>query len=632
MDRRRIAIVAASLVLVGGTIAVLRSPGLSGPATTITPVPPPPTSLTQFAGQGVLLPAASDKPEAPQGLGVLTGPERLQVRWTGKTPGYEVRWGKDGALDHTALVAQPVIQLDGLEDGQDYRVEVRSVDSFGKRSAPASGTGKPRTDTSTDGKFVLLDRFDQPNAPDPTRWRLAMRDNCARATPGKGDNAKRLVISSNCAAAPVALRSRTPFALADADELGRFVVETDAPGVDGELFLDLVPGPVSMVQGSSSDQASDHAVDAPGLPPGTIRARIASSAGKTTAQVLVAPGTPRLAPTGEQPHPVPAARLGITQRWEVVLRRDGVRVLRDGALVAKGEVAPSWTEATAMISMVGPSGERVHLDLVAFAGAPAHAPPFVPSPNIRVDVGGVPTSNPNLELVRGVLGGQLRMTIVHTDGSGVAPQLSALVGGAVTVPLRPAVPGTAWRPDSGFPVVADLPLESLVLLGQAKNLQVSVLTPTPMRIQLTHVDLELVPIPGAQAVAPPSTETAPLSGVELDLARVGGKVLDASGQPVADGKPLAPGRLVLDVVLDGLEGRRTTGWLPGLAGFTIRLDGDEVASVPTAVDGPAVAGQWRLALNTSATSPGPHMIEIKAFSTDTATRPASAFVSFFVGE
>jgi hypothetical protein len=329
---------------------------------------------------------------------------------------------------------------------------------------------------------------------------------------------------------------------------------------------------------------------------------------------------------------VPAARLGISQRWELVLRRDGVRVLRDGALVAKGEVAPSWPEATALISIVGPSGERVHVDLVAFAGAPAHTPPFVPSPNIRVEVGGGAVPNPNPELVHGVLGGQLRMAIVHTDGSGVAPQFTALVGGVVTVPLRPAVPGTAWRPDSGFPVVADLPLESLALLGQAKNLQVDVLTPTPMRIQLTHVDLELVPVPGAQAVVPPSTETVPLTGLELDLARVGGKVLDASGQPVADGKPLQPGRLVLDVVLDGLEGRRTTGRLPGLAGFTIRLDGDEVASVPTAVDGPAVAGQWRLSLNTSATKPGPHMIEIKAFSTESATRPASAFVSFFIAE
>ncbi|MFD9734292.1 hypothetical protein [Umezawaea sp. NPDC059074] len=631
MDRRRIAVVAAGLVLFGGAVVVLRSTGLTEPTVDATPVPPPPTSLERSAGQGVVLPSVTETPESPQGLSVLFGPQRLQLRWTGKTPGYEVKWGQ-GALDHTLLVAQPVAQLDGLEDGREYRVEVRAVDSFGKRSVPATGVGTPRTDTSTDGKYVLLDRFDQANAPDPTRWQLATRENCARATPGQGDDARRLVISSNCAAAPVTLRSRTPFALADADELGRFAVETDAPGVDGELFLDLVPGPVSMVSGAVPEQASDRAVEVDGLPPGTIRTRIASSAGATTAQVLVAPGTPRLAPTDEQPHPVPAARLGVSQRWEVVLRRDGVRVLREGALVAKGEVAPQWTEATAIVGVVGPSGERVHVDLIAFAGKPAVAPPLVPSPPIRVEVGGGTNVVPGPDVVPDVLGGQLRMNIVHTDGSGVAPQFTALVGGKVVVPLRPAVPGTGWRPDSGYPVVADLPLESLVLLGQDKHLQVSVQTPSPMRIQLTHVDLELVPRPGAKPHAPPPTETQALNGVELDLARAGGKVLDASGQPVPDGKPLQAGRLILDVVMDGLEGRRTTARLPGLAGFTIRLDGDQVASVPTTEDGPAVAGQWRLALNTSGLSSGPHMIEIKAFSTETTTRPASAFVSFFIAQ
>ncbi|MEO6083720.1 MAG: hypothetical protein ABIQ18_11520 [Umezawaea sp.] len=631
MDRRRIAVVAAGLVLFGGAVVVLRSTGLTEPSVVLTTAPPPPTSLERFAGQGVLLPSSTEKPQSPQGLSVQSGPQRLQLRWSGDTPGFEVRWGEDG-LDHTMLVAQPVAQLDGLEDGRDYQVEVRGVDSFGKRSVAATGSGTPRTDTSTDGKYVLLDRFDQSNAPDPTRWRLATRDNCARATPGKGDDAKRLVISSNCASAPVTLRSRTPFLLADKDELGRFAIESDAPGVDGELYLDLVPGPVSVVAGATTEQAADRAIDAVGLPPGTIRTRIASSAGTTTAQVLVAPGTPRIAPTDEQPHPVPAARLGMSERWEVVLRRDGVRVLRDGALVAKGEVVPQWTEATALVGIVGPSGERVHVDLIAFAGKAAATPPLVPSPPIRTETGGTPAGEQGGDLVPDVLGGQLRMSIVHTDGSPVAPEFTALVGGKVTVPLRPAVPGTGWRPESGYPVVADLPLESLLLVGPDKHLLVSVVTPRPMRIQLTHVDLELVPRPGSRTAAAPSTETGALNGAEVDLARTNGKVLDASGQPVPDGKPLQAGRLVLDVVLDGLEGRRTTARLPGLAGFTIRLDGDQVASVPTTDEGPAVAGRWRLSLNTSGLSPGPHMIEIKSFSTEETIRPASAFVSFFIAE
>ncbi len=631
MDRRRIAVVAAGLVLFVGTVVVLRNAGLTEPSAVPKPVPPPPTSLTKFAGAGVLLPSSTDEPQTPQGLSVQSGPERLQVRWSGDAPGFEVRWGRD-SLDRTLLVAQPVAQLDGLDDGQEYRVEVRAVDPFGKRSAPATGSGTPRTNTSSDGRYVLVDRFDQPDDPDPARWRLATREDCARATAGRGDDARRLVISSNCAAAPVALRSRAPFALADSDELGRFAVETDAPGVDGELFLDLVPGPVSVVSGTAAEETPNRAVDAVGLPPGTIRARISSNGGRTSAQVLVAPGTPRIAPTEEQPHPVPTARLGVSQRWEVVLRRDGVRVLRDGALVAKGEVAPQWAEATALVGIVGPSGERVHVDLIAFAGKATTPPPLVASPNIRVEAGGGTTSNQTVGSVADVLGGQLRMVVVHADGSGVAPEFTAVVGGKVTVPLRPAVPGTGWLPESGYPVVADLPPEALLLFGQDEHLLVSVATPRTMRIQLTHVDLELAPRPGAPTPAAPTVETEPLNGDELALARANGKVLDASGQPLPDGKPLQAGRLVLDVVLDGLEGRRTTARLPGLAGFTIRLDGDQVASIPTAEEGPAVAGRWRLALNTSGLAPGPHMIEIKAFGTEETTRPASAFVSFFIAE
>jgi len=630
MDRRRIAVLAAGLVLFGGVIVVLRTAGEGGTAAPSATSAPPPTALTPFAAEGVLLPTKGAKPGPPNNLEVEPGPQRLRLRWTGETPGYEVRWGKGDALDHAKLIAQTTTQLDGLEDGVDYRVEVRGIDSFGQRSDAMSMPGKPATDTSGDRKFVLLDRFDQAEAPDPTRWRLLTRANCARATPGHDDDAGRLVISSNCAAAPVSLRSRTPFTLADAEELGRFVVETDGPGVDGELFLDLVPGPVGLMTGVPSSSAADRAVDAAGLPTGAIRARITSGGGVTSAQVLVAPGTPRVTPVTEQVKPVTASQTGITQRWELVLRRDGVRILRDGVLVATGDVVPQWREATAVLSVAGPTVDRVNIDLIAFAGAAAKTPPLVQSPPITVAIGTVSMPSTKREPIPWATGGQLRMTITHSESSGPPPELFALVDGTVKVPLRPALPGVEWRADIGYPVVADLSPEALGRLGEGDSLEVSV--QTTVRVQATHVDLELTAKQGAAIPAPTSAQTAPVNGVDVELARVNGVVLDASGKPVDSGKPVPRGRVVLDVTMDGGASQRTGGRLAGLAGFSVRLDGDPVAAVSTTADGPCVAGEWRLAVNTDGLSPGPHMIEVRAFGTEATTKPAATFVSFFVGE
>ncbi|WP_433267333.1 fibronectin type III domain-containing protein [Actinosynnema sp. CS-041913] len=606
MQRRRIAVIAAGVVLFGGVVAVLRSTGAGDPATRASTSTPPPTSLAAFAAEGVLVPTPGAPPEQPADLRVVSGPRRMQVLWSGEeAAGYEVRWGRDGRFDHTKLIAQSATQLDGLDDGAAYQVEVRAVDAFGQRSEPARGEGTPRT--AKIGDYALVDAFDQPDAPDPARWRLATRNTCARATPGQGDDGARLVISSNCASAPASLRSRTPFVLRDADDLGRVVVETDAPGADGELTVDLVPGPVSTVSGD-------------GLPPDALRLRVAGSAGKTSAEVLTPEGTPTT-PT----RAVPTLEQGLSHRWELVLRRDGARVLMDGDVVATSPAVPRWREATALISVSGPTGQRVNISLVAFDAAPATAPPFVPPPQVRVAI--APDAAPVTGTpIRGVTGGQLRMTLLHTDSSPTAPEFTVAVGDT-RVPLRPAVPGAPWRAAVGYPVVADIPAAALVQDGD----QLAVTVVAGVRMQATHVDLELTPAPDAPPAPRPSTEKTPLNGLEPVLARANGTVLDAGGRPVPEGSPIQRGRVVFELTLDGRSGQRGTG-VAGLAGFTVRLDGDRVASVPTNLGGPGVAGVYRLALNTSGLSFGPHMIEVKLFSTSSDTRPTSAFVPFFVSQ
>lgn len=598
MNRRRVALIAAGVVLFGGVIAVLRTTGAGESATATSVSTPPPTSLEAFAAEGVLVPKAGPPPEQPVALTVSSGPRRLQLRWSGDAPGYEVRWGVDRP-DRSRLVTRPVVQIDGLEDERTYVVEVFAVDAFGQRSAPAKSSGTPHASPGDD--YALEDRFDQPDAPDPTRWRLASRGDCARATPGRDDDGRRLVLSSNCAAAPATLRSRTPFVLHGADDLGRFVVETDAPGGDGELMLDLVPGPVSLVSGDA-------------LPPDAVRLRVATSAGTTSVQVVVPAGTPTTVVRA-----VPALETGISHRWELVLRRDGVRVVFDGDLVATSPAVPVWREATALVSVAGPTGQRAAISLIAFDTAAASAPAWVPEPPVDVAAAVSAPSALGLEALPGVTGGQLRMALLHSDTSPEAPSFTLSVAG-VTVPVRPALAGAPWRPGVAYPVVADLPAEAL-RVGASGALAVTLVT--ALRVQATHVDLELT---GSSQGAPPRRETMPLTGQELELARASGTVLDASGQTVPEGAAVQRGRMVFDLLLEGQPGEA----LAGLAGFSVRVDDDKLAVVPTASGGPGIAGRYRFALNTGGLSLGPHMIEVRLFGTSGETRPTSAYIPFFV--
>ncbi|NUT98850.1 MAG: fibronectin type III domain-containing protein, partial [Saccharothrix sp.] len=177
MNRRRVAVIAAGVVLFGGVVAVLRTNGVVEPGTATSTSQPPPTSLTPFAAPGVLVPTPGARPEVPGGPRVVPGSRRLQVVWSGDAPGYEVRWGRGGNPDRTRLIAQPATELTGLEDGVEYTVDIRAVDAFGQRSEPARVTGTPKR--AALGDHALADTFDQPGAPDPARWRLATRGTCA---------------------------------------------------------------------------------------------------------------------------------------------------------------------------------------------------------------------------------------------------------------------------------------------------------------------------------------------------------------------------------------------------------------------------------------------------------------------
>ena len=570
---KRVAFAVAGLALVVGVI-VLRDTG--GGDTSLPKAPPAPTKLKPFEAEQVLLPGPTGRPATPTNVVARAGHHKIRLNWTGDAPAYEVRWG-----ERTKLVTRPGTQLNGLANDREQQVEIRAVDSFGQRSQPVTAKATPRADNAP---YTFVDRFDAPDEPDQQRWRLAKRTDCARATSGDEDDHDRLLISSSCGTRAVTLRSRTPFVRSD-DE-SRLVVETDAPGTGGKLLLDLVPGPVSV--------QTDSAL------PGAVRATVSTDAAGNSIVELVPDGTPLKA--------IPAALPGVTVRWEIVLTKSGVQVVRDGDVVASSPHVPAWREATALIGVSALAGDRIRagIDLIGYRTATADAPPAVPTPHVRVD-GPVSSGHP----IPDVTAGQLRIAVVPSRES--EPIATVRING-VEVPLKPAVPGTPWKPGSEYPAVADLPEEAFT-----DNVNVQLVTEE--RIQVTHTDVELT---GPKR--PPHRQSGtPLVDARPALADPVLEVLDASGQPIENGAAFNRGRVVLEVRINALD-----AFVAGLAGFEVRLDGTHVATVPTTADGPGAAGRWRISLNAASLAAGAHAIEVKAFSTDPVVPPETGYVPFLL--
>jgi len=629
-------------------VAILRTPEQA--ADQPKPAPPAQTSVKEFAGDAVVVPSPGNAPAQPAGLTVEAGPQRLIVAWgpqrTGKpeperAAGYEIRWGRDGTLNNVRLLAQPIAQLDALDNDAAYQIEVRTIDSFGKRSLPALTVGTPK---APDGEppWTMVDRFASRVVPEPSRWRLVGTSDCGRATRGEGQDGKRMVVSGQCGAEPVVLRSRAPLRLRDMPvdgELGRLVLGTDHPGQAGELTIDFAPGPVDLV-GSLNDPGRTGQLglvhDDSGLPPGTIRVHVAGGE-VPIAQVFVAPGMAR---SGQavQVTPMPPAEIGISVRWEIVFRVDGIQIVRDGKVVGGGDVVPPWRESTALVGFVGgPGGLHAAVDLVGFLGAET-APPVLVAPPV-LDTGRVVVAaSPQLitpsggSRVAGAAGAQLRVTLVPTNAVAAEDQFTIDVGGR-EFPARPAIPGQTQIRGVRYPLVADIPAEALILRADADTLPVRVRGPIRRgegAARVVSASIELVAPPGAVSAAAGSGTDVPIPRTRLALARPAARFLDAAGAPISGETAVPRGRMVLEVTADGPGGQRLGGELAGLAGVEIRLDGAKIAGIPTVADGPGVAGVWRLALNTTELSAGAHTIEVKAIGVDARAAFAVAYAPFTI--
>jgi len=645
---RRFLVLAAGLVLVCAAVLVLRedSDPDDGPVSRV---------VEPFRAANAVVPTAGQPPDPLDRLTVRPGDGRLQVLWheSDEAPrgavGYEVRWGRDGGpWEGPRLVTQPGVQLDGLENGVPHRVEVRTVDSFGQRSTPTTATGIPQAEPAPT-RAALYDGFTGPRAPDPERWRVVGQDWCPHAVSGEETHRGRLLITANCGVEPLVLRSRALLHLRERDGVrsGAVSVVTDHPGYDGELTIDLVPGPADLVDSHQQPPVGEPGAEPvvnQSLPPGTVRARIVATAGTVTPFIEVASnGLLPTRPAPEAQHAtgatasrpdLPPGLTGVTHRWTLQLDASGVHLTVDGGPpVATAPVRPEWTEATVLVGFAGPSGRqlRATLDEVSFEGAPTAPPPLLNPPEVTVEGPYPPDAQlPQLagqEPLPGVAGGQLRLTLLPRGVLDLA-ELQVQVG-ARRFPVRSAVPGTPVFSGIRHPVVVDLPAEALTVSEPGAALRAALIHPHPSTVQVVTADVELTGTPGAGA---PARDPAP--ALQLPPPRVAhpaAELLDASGQEIPVGRTVPRGRVVLQVELDGNSAQAESGQLAGLAGVEVWVDNERVAALPTTAGGPGVAGRWRFGLDVSALAAGPHTVEVRAIPTDPSVLTATTFTSFLLG-
>jgi hypothetical protein len=659
--RRLVAWIGGATVLAAAVVALRHTQPPTGADATQTPVPAP-VHVTRFALDGVLLPEPGEPPAAPSDLTAASnGPNRLRVAWGSALPsgsepantvGYEVRWRAwDGSQEQRRLVAVPEVQLNGLTSGH-YMVEVRSVDAFGRRSAPNNVHAKVSGDRSRSpgppwsGLFESFDGpFDVDTASGSGRWHFSGYPGCTRASRGSGEHVGQLTIDLECGGDLTVLRYRSPLILDEpglvntlnaAGEPGRVLVSTDAAGPRGQLTIDLVPGPADQV-GAGRDGAAPAvnppngtaAVD-PTLPAGTIRVLV-NDAGT---RVLTGPGVRRIANL-PAPNPAPARGPGVLHDFEVTLSRDGVRVLQDGYLVAVAGIRPPWTKAHVLVGLSGPPGRRarVHLDAIGLSGAPTPPParyahPVIPATQRLLG----PTENaPGI----GISGQPLtkaataRFVTSVTLAPGVDLDRVAVQLGTETIPARPVLPVPA-RTGSIVTLVADLPPQ---LLGPAAPQPVSPLVLRAPGAESAEAPifgsyLEIQPIPGTQPhlLAPIGDRPRPAIPDAMPSPTV--RLLDDAGKQVTT--TAFGSRVLVDVDLDRIGAQLESGGLAGIAGFELWLDNRRIAGLPTAIDGPGVGGRYAVSVSTSRLVPGTHLFELRVIPSDPSRNRASRLTSLTV--
>ena len=632
--RSRLLAALGGVALLAGAVILLRVPE---PATDDAEAPP--VVVERFAADLVVLPGPSAPPPQPGRIMVDADSARLRLAWAdglaGAEPlpgvvGYEVRWERiDGEGEPgSRLVVAPDVRLDGLVDGERYRVQVRSVDAYGRRSAPTEATGVPEP-VNLPPLLGLVEVYDDfadpatvaPGSPD-SRWHVSSSRGCVGPAPGRG-----LAIELGCGSDLTVLRARSLLRLAPGEELGRVAVLTDAAGPGGELTVDLVPGRADRV-GVDTQPSSRAEERDPGLPGGAIRVSISDGG----VQVGVAPDVPVSTPTVEYQQP-PRRGPGVAHLFEVALTTSGVRVYQDGLAVAMRRVLPTWREASVLLGFRGPADRpsRVHVSAVGLSG-PARPPGGVVeaplNPSTKRILAPAETA-PNVGVPRAPLVAARAARVVATLA--VNPELDlarAVVQlGGVRIPARPAVAVPPTARAASLTLVADVPPALLGPHGPVTLAPFVVRAPgADTTATVLESYLEITPTPAWRPPPPEPrrAEPSPPDGmptVELELR-------NAAGDPLSGRTLPGHGQLVLQIHLDAATAQWDTGAVAGVQGVQVYLDGTPIAGLPTNADGPGVGGLYALPVALGGLEPGDHTFEVRQYAVDGT--PQKALTSFTV--
>lgn len=634
-----------AIALIAGAVVTLRATEDPHSSDTDRDGPRKPVTVERFAADNVVLPAPGDEPAPP--ARVMATPERnaLRVSWADALPGgevpagaagYEVRWrpsnGNGADRDFgTRLVVTPDVRLDGLTNDREHTVEVRTVDAFGQRSKPVRTTGTPGEpdDGWTTPLTGLYDDFAEPAGYDD-RWHLSGYRGCVDVVtePDRG-----LPIELGCGADLAVLRAKQPMKLtapAASGEMGRVAVRTDTAGTGGELTITLAPGPVDRV-GADTQRAHRFPATDTALPGGTIRVGIDDGG----VHVSAAPDVPTVAPPTLEVFPAPVRGPYAGHLFEVALTTSGLRVYQDGLLVAVAGVVPSWRSASVLLGFRGPERRRsrVHLASAGFTG-PATAVPAVVDVPVNAGTQRVLDLNeqsPELGIARTPLESARTARLVATllVAEGMDPRGVVMQFGDKRVPARPVVAQPSSANGAALTVAADVPAE---LLGKKGGTSI---TPFVLRapgatqqVRLVETYLQIAPVPGWQAPEPEVVPGRP-HGADTPPS-VDAVLANSAGAPMTSAVIPPRGQIVLKVHLDASTTQWETGSVGGIQGFEVWLDGELIAGVPTHADGPGVGGRHALSIALNGMARGPHVLEVREYTTSGEDRPVSAVLNFTV--
>jgi hypothetical protein len=310
-------------------------------------------------------------------------------------------------------------------------------------------------------------------------------------------------------------------------------------------------------------------------------------------------------------------------------------VLQDGKPVAVAGVAPPWTEATVLIGTGGPPGRpaRVRLDAVGFTGPPAPMPPSYVHPVVPATqrVLGTHEEAPGIGISRRELASASSARLVATVTVVPGVDLGGLVlqHGDAVVPARPVLASVPQPAGAEVTVAADLPAELLGPEGPAAVSPLVLRAPGADTASMPVIGSYLEIVPRLGVDVPPQVTTgarASRSPPPTALPHPTVRLLDTEARVVTTAT--AGARLVVEVALDGVGGQLDGAALAGVAGFQLWMDNRQVAGLPTAVDGPGVAGVYRLALSTRALNKGAHFVELRLIAVDPALTPVSVLASW----